>query len=424
MRALTDGDRADQALVTVGEVDQEVVRSAQTAVGKSGVVVITGLANSTFEIHAVSDWLLQRQVEIRGSIYGSMAPQTDIPRLPNLWRSGYLRLDGLVTATYTLEQVSRDTRTRATERTSAASSCATELRGGDDMNSHPDSLGLGDFLKARRAQLTPQECGLPETDSARRVAGLRREEVALLAAISVDYYTRLEQGRVRASASVLATLVRALRLDDNQQRYLYELAGRSDARPRHRRPAQRVRPALRRLLDQLTHTPALVLGKRLDVLAWNPAAAALYTDFASLPAARRNYVHLLFTDPVVRELHRNWKHDARDAVAALRMQAAADPDDPELSRLVGGLTIQDADFRTWWAEHYVNGASYGTKHYRHPLVGDLTLDCDTWVSPDGSGQRLMVLTAEPDSPSHDALRILTSWTAGRSAPDPARNRTP
>ena len=135
-----------------------------------------------------------------------------------------------------------------------------------------------------------------ETNSRRKVGGLRREEVAALAAISVDYYTRLEQGRVRASATVLATLARALRLDEDQQRYLYELAGKADARPRQRRPAQRVRPAMRRLLDQLTATPAVVLGKRLDILEWNSAAAALYTDFSLIPDGRRNYVWLLFTD--------------------------------------------------------------------------------------------------------------------------------
>jgi transcriptional regulator with XRE-family HTH domain len=285
------------------------------------------------------------------------------------------------------------------------------------MTSDSDSRALGAFLKARRAQLTPRECGLPETDTARRVAGLRREEVAQLAAISVDYYTRLEQGRVRASVPVLTTLARALRLDDDQQRYLYEIAGRADARPRRRRTAQRPRPPMRRLLDQLTGSPALVLGKRLDILAWNPAAAALYTDFADLPAHRRNYLRLVFTHPGVRALHRNWAHDAREAVAALRMEAAADPDDPDLAQLVGELSLQDPDFLTWWAEHRVNSASYGTKHYHHPLVGDLTLDCDTWASPDGSGQRLMILTAEPDSPSHDALRILTSWTAQRPAAD-------
>ncbi|MFC9916518.1 helix-turn-helix domain-containing protein [Streptomyces sp. NPDC059862] len=291
------------------------------------------------------------------------------------------------------------------------------------MTSHSDPRALGAFLRARRAQLDPRECGLPETDSARRVTGLRREEVAQLAAISVDYYTRLEQGRVRASAPVLATLARALHLDDDQQQYLYELAGRTDNRPHRRRPAQRVRPAMRRLLDQLTQTPALVLGKRLDILAWNPAAIALYTDFSALPPTRRNYLRLIFTDPAIRGMHQEWAHDARDAVAALRMEAAADPDDPELARLVGELTIQDADFRTWWAEHRVNSATYGTKHYRHPLVGDLTLDCDTWAGSDDSGQRLMVLTAEPGSPSHDALRILTSWTAERTEPNQARDTT-
>lgn len=282
---------------------------------------------------------------------------------------------------------------------------------------------LGAFLKARRAQLTPRECGLPETESARRVAGLRREEVAQLAAISVDYYTRLEQGRVRASTSVLATLARALRLDEDQKKYLYEVAGKADARPRGRASAQRLRPAMRRLLDQLTETPALVLGKRMDILAWNAAAAALYTDFSAVPPARRNYVRLLFTDPGFRGMYREWEHDAREAVAALRMEAAADPDDPGLARLVGELSVQDADFRTWWAEHRVVTSSYGTKHYRHRLVGDLTLDCDTWSSPDGSGQRLMVLTAEPGTPSHDALRILTSWTAGDPEPSARRRGT-
>ncbi|QLJ02704.1 helix-turn-helix transcriptional regulator [Streptomyces sp. NEAU-sy36] len=278
------------------------------------------------------------------------------------------------------------------------------------MTADSDSRALGAFLKARRAQLTPRECGLPETDSARKVAGLRREEVARIAAISVDYYTRLEQGRVRASVPVLTTLARALRLDEDQQRYLYELAGRGDARPHRRRPAQRLRPAMRRLLDQLTETPALVLGERLDILAWNPAAAALYTDFAALPANRRNYMRLLFTHPLVRQLHQEWAHDAREAVAALRMEAAADPDDPDLAQLVGELSLQDPDFRAWWAEHRVSSAGYGTKHYRHHLVGALTLDCDTWTSPDGSGQRLMILTAEPGSPSHDALGILLSMS--------------
>jgi transcriptional regulator with XRE-family HTH domain len=181
---------------------------------------------------------------------------------------------------------------------------------------------LGAFLRARRGQLSPHDFGLPETGTRRKVTGLRREEVAQLAAISVDYYTRLEQGRVQASAPVLATLARALRLDEDQQAYLYEIAGKVDARPRRRRAAQRIRPAMRRLLDQLTQTPAVVLGRRMDVLAWNSMATALYTDFGQVPAAHRNYMRLLFTDPVVRGMHAEWEHNARDAVAALRMEAA------------------------------------------------------------------------------------------------------
>jgi transcriptional regulator with XRE-family HTH domain len=281
----------------------------------------------------------------------------------------------------------------------------------ESMSSVTSPGEFGAFLKARRAQLSPHDVGLPDTDARRKVAGLRREEVAQLAAISVDYYTRLEQGRVQVSATALATLARALRLDEDQQAYLYEVAGKTDARPRRRRPVQRMRPAMRRLLGQLTQTPAIVLGRRMDILAWNPMAAALYTDFGQFPAAQRNYLRLLFTDPVVRGMHPEWEHDARDAVAALRMEAAADPGDPELAWLVGELSVADPDFRVWWAEHRVRSASYGTKHYRHRVVGDLTLDCDTWDSPDGSGQRLMVLTAEPGTPSHDALRFLASWAA-------------
>ena len=279
------------------------------------------------------------------------------------------------------------------------------------MTAHSDSRKVGDFLKARRAQLTPQDVGLPDMGTRRRVSGLRRTEVAQLAAISVEYYTRLEQGRVRVSASVLSTLAHALRLDDDQQTYLYALAGKTDAEPRRRRTVQRIRPAMRRLLDQLSETPALVLGQRMDILDWNSGATTLYLDFTKIPASQRNYVYLLFTHPTFRSLHTQWDHDARIAVAALRMEAAKDPDDPELARLVGKLSLRDTDFRTWWAEHLVNTATSGTKSYRHPLVGDLTLDCDTWLSPDGSGQRLLVLTCEPGTPSHDALRILLSWNA-------------
>ena len=269
---------------------------------------------------------------------------------------------------------------------------------------------LGGFLNARRGQLTPAEVGLPVPDSPRRVAGLRREEVAQLASISVDYLSRLERGPVPASATVRATLSQALRLDEDQRAYMYKLAGKTQA-TRPRRVPQRVRPAMQRLLDQLAETPALVLGKRLDILAWNASASALYTDFDAYQPSRRNYVYVLFNDPTVRALHHDWIEAASSAVAALRMEAAQDPDDPPLAMLVGELSVGHEEFRSWWAAHKVTAATSGRKQYRHPVVGDLSLDCDMWDSPDGGEQRLMVLSAEPGSASHDRLRILASWTA-------------
>jgi transcriptional regulator with XRE-family HTH domain len=283
-----------------------------------------------------------------------------------------------------------------------------------------ENISLGEFLRARRAALTPRAVGLPENGSQRRVPGLRREEVAQLAAMSVDYYTRLEQNRLAASASILVVLARALRLDEDEQAYLYQLAGKTPITHRRVR-TQLVAPATRRLLNQLTETPAVVLGRRMDILAWNASAVALYVDFGKIRDSHRNYVRLLFTDPTMRALHAEWEHDARTAVAALRMEAAQYPKDPRFAALVGDLSMQDADFRTWWAAHHVTGTSRGTKHYRHQVAGDLVLDCDIWTSPGQPDQRLMILTAEPGSPSYDALRILTSWTADRD--EPANHRT-
>ena len=287
----------------------------------------------------------------------------------------------------------------------------------DDMLSEE----LGAFLKARRAELTPDAVGLPDNHAIRRVPGLRREEVAQLAAISVDYYTRLEQGRVAASAAILATLARALRMDDDQQAYLYELAGKPKKRTRRRRH-QQVRPPLRRLLDQLPESPAMILGRRMDILAWNTMAAALYMDFDQIPEGQRNYLRLLFLDPTMRRLHTDWEDAARTSAATLRMEAAQDPDDPQLEALVGELSVRDPDFAAWWGAHQVTTASYGVKRFHHPVVGDLTLDCDTWVSPDGHQQRLVLMTAEVGTPSHEALRILASWTALPAGPVEMNNR--
>ncbi|MFR0357645.1 helix-turn-helix domain-containing protein [Streptomyces sediminimaris] len=269
---------------------------------------------------------------------------------------------------------------------------------------------LGAFLKARRAELTPAAVDLADDGTPRRVPGLRREEVASLASISVDYYSRIEQGRLQVSATVLGTLARALRLDAGQQAYLYGLAGKPAAR-RIRRGPQRVRPSMYRLLDQLGRSPAMVLGRYNDILAWNAAATALYLDFAQLSPAERNYTRLLFLDPGMRSLHVEWEAAARLSAAALRLETAGNPDDARLATLVGELSLRSPEFRQWWAGRIVSSASYGTKHFRHPLAGPLTLECDTWAGPDDPDKRLMVLTAEPDSPSDEALRILTSWSA-------------
>ncbi|MGW5633849.1 helix-turn-helix domain-containing protein [Streptomyces sp. NPDC003832] len=280
-------------------------------------------------------------------------------------------------------------------------------------DTRPDELGA--FLKARRGELSPGTVGLPETGGRRRVNGLRREEVARLAAISTDYYTRLEQGRMQASAPVLNTLVRVLHLDDDQRSYMLELAGRPSERP-VRRPQQKVQPRLRRLLDDLGTMPGIILGRRMDILAWNPLAAALITDFSEIPEKHRNYLRLLFSDPKMRELYPDWRDVAHTCVAQLRMEAARDPDNARLTSLVGELSVQDADFRRWWAAHHVAVRSVGTKRLHHPVVGELSLDWDTLASTADAEQQLVVWSAEPGTPSHDALRILASWA---DAPDPA-----
>src|SRR5438034_3702966 len=179
----------------------------------------------------------------------------------------------------------------------------------------PDQTELAEFLKARRSELAPSDVGLPEGGRHRRVAGLRREEVAQLAAISTDYYTRLEQGRIRPSAPVLASLARVLRLDDDQRTYLYEVAGTTAAAAKSRRRApQKIKPHMQRVLDHITDTPAIVMTPTHDILAWNPLAAALMVDFGTIPERERNFMRLLFTDPRMRSLYPDWEGLARSVV--------------------------------------------------------------------------------------------------------------
>lgn len=264
---------------------------------------------------------------------------------------------------------------------------------------------LGTFLKKHRAALSPRAAGLPEGSGRRRVAGLRREEVALLASISTDYYTRIEQGRIQGSAPVLSTLAEVLQLDEDQRRYLFSLAGKPSARA-PRRSVQKVQPQLLRLLDDLGTIPAIVMGRRMDILAWNDRAAAMMTDFGAIPAKHRNYVRILFTSPVMRSLYEDWDSVARTAVAQLRMEAARYADDPRLAALVGELSVQDPQFATWWAERNVATLSTGTKTLVHPRVGRMELDWDTLVKADDADQSLVIWTAEPGSTSEAGLKAL------------------
>lgn len=278
---------------------------------------------------------------------------------------------------------------------------------------------LGTFLKTRRGELTPSEVGLPEGSSSRRVAGLRREEVAQLASISVDYYTRIEQGRIAVSAPVLNTPADVLHLDDDQRRYLFSLAGKPSTRS-PRRTLQKVQPQLQRVLSDLTTTPAIVLGRRMDILAWNQLAAAMMLDFETIPAKQRNYVRILFTHPVMRTLYVDWESVAQTSVAQLRMEAAKYPDDPRLMSLVGELSMLDAQFAQWWAGRSVKSLTTGTKTLNHGQVGELVLDWDTLVEAHDSEQQLVVWTAPPHSPTAERLRTLAGLLPSNESPKESR----
>ena len=278
---------------------------------------------------------------------------------------------------------------------------------------------LRDFLRSRRAKITPEEAGLPSQPGTRRVPGLRREEVAQLAGVSVDYYVRLERGRhLNVSASVLDAIARALRLDDLERGHLFRVARPTHTRPRPL-PPQRVRPGLRLLLDGLTDVPALVYGRRMDVLATNDLARALYTDFEALPARGRNMARLVFLDDHFRTLYADWEGAARGVVASLRLYAGRHPHDPALAELVGELSVQDADFRHWWADHDVFQRTHGTKRYHHPIVGELVLGYEAFSPADDPEQTLGVSTAEPGSPSAERLKLLASWSRPPQHPAPA-----
>ncbi|MBF6213182.1 helix-turn-helix domain-containing protein [Nocardia puris] len=271
---------------------------------------------------------------------------------------------------------------------------------------------LGEFLRSRRARLRPEEVGLPGHGT-RWVPGLRREELALIAGVSVDHYVRLEQGRtLHFSESVLDAVASALRLNEVERAHLYRLA-----RPwsgAETPGAQQVRPGLRRLLDAAADVPAYIVGRGTAVLAWNRLAAALITDFGALPPAERNLARLVFLDEGMRELYADWPAKAADVVAYLRLDATRNPGDPGIAALIDDL-VAVPEFSELWERHELKDKTHGRYVYRHPVVGDIDLAFETLRLPDDPDQALVMHTTAPDSPGATALRLLSTVTGDTHA---------
>ncbi|MEU5579847.1 helix-turn-helix transcriptional regulator [Streptomyces huasconensis] len=277
---------------------------------------------------------------------------------------------------------------------------------------------LGDFLRSRRARIQPADVGLTAYGR-RRVPGLRREEVAQLAGVSVDYYIRLEQNRgPSVSDAVLDAIARVLRLDETEHAYLRTVA-RPRPRPRtDKSAAQRVRPGLRLLLDTLDRAPAFVFGRRMEVLAWNALGDAL-NGWSRMTPAERSVPRQVFLDDPSRQCYPEWEAVAAETVAYLRLDAARCPADAELCALVGELSVRSEAFRRLWADHQVKEKTHGVKRIIHPVAGELILPYETMTLPGDPEQILVVYMAEPGSESAERLALLGSWAASpaeRGAP--------
>ena len=273
---------------------------------------------------------------------------------------------------------------------------------------------IRDFLASRRARITPQQAGLPTYGPNRRVPGLRHEEVALLAGVSVDYYTQMERGNLGGvSDSVLHALAGALQLDEAERAHLFDLARTATTSARPRRPSgpQRVRPSIQRLLDAITGVPAYVRTGRLDILGANRLGHALYAPVLAGQQLPVNLARFLFLDPRAGDFYVDWDKTANDAVAILRGEAGRNPYDRRLSDLIGELSTRSEAFRTRWAAHDVRLHRSGGKRLHHPVAGDLELTYEALELPADPGLTMITYTAEPGSASHDALDFLASWAA-------------
>jgi transcriptional regulator with XRE-family HTH domain len=284
------------------------------------------------------------------------------------------------------------------------------------------SADLGEFLRAQRARIRPQDAGL-RPGGRRRVPGLRRDELAQLAGVSVEYYTRIEQGRgPNISDEVLDALGRVLRLDPTERAHLHNLARQRRLRGTRGTGSRQVPPETRMLLDALDAVPALVLGRAMDVLAWNRLGDAVY-GWSRIPAPERNAARQVFLGADASDFYPRWDTVAAETVAYLRLLAGRHPDDRALAAVIGELSIQDDTFRRLWAAHAVKDKTAGRKLIRHPLAGELDLRYQTLAVPGRPGLTVVTYLAEPGSPTAERLALLASWTAGTASPGPESPRT-
>lgn len=285
-----------------------------------------------------------------------------------------------------------------------------------------------EFLMSRRSRITPAQAGLPAYGGTRRVAGLKREEVAMLTGVSTEYYARLERGNLRSvSDSVLDSLARALQLDEAERAHLFDLAKAAAPSPSAgtRRAKTEVRPSIERLLAGMTGTPAYVRNARTDVVAANSLCFALYTDILKPSALPFNLARFMFLDPRSREFFVEWESLADDFAAAMRAESGRSPRDRALNSLIGDLAAGSTEFSIRWARHNVRFHRTARKTLHNPLVGDIELTGDALELP-GEGLTMIAYTAEPGSPAEEKLAFLASWSTtniGRAEPAPVEPPT-
>lgn len=274
---------------------------------------------------------------------------------------------------------------------------------------------IREFLASRRAKITPQQAGLPAYGGNRRVPGLRREEVAMLAGVSVDYYVRLERGHLAgASEEVLDAVANALQFDEAERAHLYDLARAVARRPSRRTKRTRgpLPDSVLRVLDSMTDSPAFIRNGRLDILAINHLGRALYAPLFTNDAPHPvNVARFQFLDPHGRDFFPDWEQSVNTTVSLLRTEAGRAPGDSDLTGLIGELVTRSEEFRTAWAKHNVRLHHTGRKSFRHPAVGEITLDFDAMELPAQPGLTLTAYSADPHTPAHDALQLLAAWAA-------------